>query len=185
VKILTATTLSNPNDVSGEELRYINIMLHATKQTVKAIYVNPLTLNQTEQKPNIKKGTEVLCLFDGLSNFYVLGSTQQTYVSLEEDKIYIVENEKKVEVRTSDLFLVNDKNGDKVKNVNVKTVNTTLETDKLNITNGSDDIVSLISEFIDTVSNGTWIGNLSAPVPTSDATKAQLSNIKARLEAFK
>ena len=185
MKILTATTLNNPNDEVGSELRYINIELHATKQVVKAIYVNPLNLNQTEQKPNIKKGTEVLCLFDDLSNFYVLGSTQQTYVSLEEDKIYLIENEKKVEVRTSDLFLVNNIGGGKIKDVNVNTENTTIETNKLNITNGSDDIVSLVSEFIDTVSNGVWIGNLSAPVPVSDATKAQLSDIKTRLEAFK
>ena len=197
IQLLTATTLTNPNNRGGNESRYIKIELHSTKQQVKALYINPLNLDQREQKPNIKIGTEVFVLTDEFSNFFVIGSTQQS-IMVEDSKIYIIENKNKVEVKTDDLFLVNSISGNKTTTANIKavdlildtdnftsnTTNATFNTDKFKVTNGSDEVLSLVLELISGLKSGVWIGNLSAPVPMSDATKATLTDIETRLNQF-
>ena len=103
LRVITGITKSNPNDTSN---RYIDVELHPTKQLVKAVYSNPLTLDQREQKPNIKIGSEVLILVDDETfSFYVLGTIQQGLKTIQDKKIYIIENSDEVNIKTDKLFI--------------------------------------------------------------------------------
>jgi len=180
--ITTATTLTNPNEVNDNEARYIMIKMHTTEQEVKALYINPITLDQREQKPNIKIGSEVFVLIDDYYSFFVIGTTQQK-ISLLNDKIYLIENEQQIELKTDNLIIGGVTNA-KTENFTIEATNTTINTTKMVISNGSDEILALMSELIDTLKSGVWVGNLSAPVPMSTATKTLLEDINSRLQAF-
>jgi len=179
LRILTAITTTNPNDNATDENKYIEIQLHPTNQIVKAIYANPLTLDEREQKPNIKIGTEVLVIMDDNTfSFYVLGATQQS-IKVTDKKVYVIENSDLVNVKTDKLFLVNGIENSFVKDTQIKT-------EKLSISNSKgNEIVSLFSEYIDIVDNLIVDGNLGRPAMLNPATKTKLEDLKSRLDTFK
>ena len=177
LRIITGTTKSNPNDTSN---RYIDVELHPTKQLVKAVYSNPLTLDQREQKPNIKIGSEVLILVDDETfSFYVLGTIQQGLKTIQDKKIYIIENSDEVNIKTDKLFIsqgISDKYIKKTEHY----------TNKLKIENSQgNEVISLISEFIDIVKNKVSVGNLGQPVKLDPDTINKLDDLKNRIDTFK
>jgi len=177
LRIITATTLSNPNDNTN---RYIDIELHPTKQIVRAVYSNPLNLDQREQKPNIKVGSEVLVLVDDDTfSFYVIGTIQQGLATLQDRRIYIIENSDEVDIKTDKLFIS--------KGITNKYIEKTEHyTEKIKIENSQgNEIISLISKFVDIVINKVSIGNLGQPVKLDPNTINELSDLKNRIDTFK
>ncbi|MDQ6990756.1 MAG: hypothetical protein Q9M11_03390, partial [Mariprofundaceae bacterium] len=53
------------------------------------------------------------------------------------------------------------------------------------VDNGADELITVISDFIQAVSDGMGIGNVGAPVPFDAGTISSLAAIKARIDGFK
>lgn len=198
LSITTATTLTNPNETNS---RFIEIKLHNTGQIIKqAIYGNPLTLDQREQRPNIKIGTEVLVMVDDLFNFYVMLSIAQG-IDLVGSKIYRIENSDEVRIMTDKLFKIIDiDNGGKVDkfiadtketelNSDNMTINTKektiINTDKFKVKNSSGEVIALMLEFIDIMNDQIIVGNMGIDATLKPVTKSLLDDLKSRLQTFK
>ena len=72
--------------------RFVNVKFHSNNQTKKCIKGNPLDKDEREQFPLIKKGTEVLVIYNQFS-FYAIASIEQGIELVKED-ISRIENKK-------------------------------------------------------------------------------------------
>ena len=175
MNIQKGITQSNPNDGSD---RHITVKLHATGQIVKAEVLYSIEQDRREQNPNIKTGSEVALLVDDRNNFYCFASASQG-IDLEGKKIYIVENSNEVKIMTDDYFYVRA-----IENQHI--IKSEIYTEKIKIANSAgNEIVALLSEFIQTVHDKVSIGNLGQNVYLDPATKELLLDLKSRVDTFK
>ena len=143
---------------------YIQVKLHSTGQVIDAVYHSPLSLDRREERPNVEAGTEVGLLYDDIDNFYLLGSTNQQIVK---------SGTKARRFKKNDLFEI--------------------ETEKLNIHNQTDDLIKILSDFMQEVINLKIIahkGKKDAPddvdILEQPHTKISVINtLKAKIDAFK
>ncbi len=197
IKIITAITVDNPND---SEDNFITIKLIPTEQEVKAIYVNPITLDTNEQKPNIKIGSEVACIFDDETYaFYVIGTIQQSNKPISEKK-YIVENSDEVDILTDILLKIESISGGKIVDVSLQAENITIDNDKyiqttsgthsltvdkIEVKNSANELISVLSELISELIALQCIGNLGVPALLAPPTIAKLTAVQVKLDTFK
>lgn len=125
---------------------------------------------------NGKDGT--LIITDGKDNEIVLNSV--------DDKLHLTTN-KEVVINTKNYTLnteemVNNVSKNKKESIGDK-YDITLK--KFSLSNGSDELIDLISKFIETVADIKHIGNLGAPTVVEGTSKKALLDIKNKLDAFK
>ena len=169
--VTTGITITNPNGKSEE--RHIDVRLHATGQVVKAMPIFPLNLDVREQSPNIKTGTEVVMIYSGVDSFFIIGSSGQFNDQISS-KQYKVENASAVKLLTDGLMLLSGVNG--------RISQTTVETDKIKIDNGSNELVSLISDICQACTEIQVLHDGAKPV-TQDTVLA-FQEIKSKVESF-
>lgn len=136
------------------------------------------------------------------------GKGNRIFLDSQDDKL-VVEINKIIETKTKDHTNNNDKlvnnsdtsitNNTMTKTDNAETeyvINTgtktetiqgahTINLQTLAISNGSDELVSLISELAQALADAKGIGNLMLPVPMDGDTIAAALDIKARVDGFK
>ena len=173
--IATGVTLTNPND--EQNVRSIKVRLHATGQEVTAIYINPITLDHREQRPNIKTGSEVILIFDDLYNFYVLGTIQQG-IDLIDKKQYKIENADMVQILTDKQFLANGINQTYIDNTNFKTSKFEVENDTAQLLHTLSDTLKAFMEL------SIVIGNMGQPAYITPELKAKLQELKDKIDSF-
>ena len=197
IRIVSAITLDNPND---SENNFITVKLIPTEQEVKAVFVNPLNLDTNEQKPNIKIGSEVICMFDDETySFYVMGTVQQSNKPIAEKKS-IIENADEVDILTDTLLKIESISGSKIVDVSLQAENITIDNDeyiqntsgthsltvdKIEVKNSANELISVLSELIDEIIASQGIGNLGTPVLLAPPTIAKLTAVKTKLDTFK
>ena len=151
---------------------YVELYHVEPKQTIKALVIAPIFVNAEEQEVNIKVGTEVILLgwgVDGFNNFIVLGSTSNG-IDIPNDSLgkTKIENINSIEIIAPNVFISNNNkerdevNSEKKQGDVFETwfKKSTIKTDKMSITNGNDDLVSLTSSLMTQVA--TLAGNVSA-----------------------
>jgi hypothetical protein len=181
VKILSAKTLTNPNDSKD---RFIEIQLIPNGEKVKAVWVNPTNLDHREQKPNIKVGSEVFVLCDELFNYYVIGTTQQG-IELVDKKIYKIENSDEIQILTDKKLTIQNIAGNKIEDTTLKTKKMEVELDKFSITNSTTEWVQTLSDTLQALIDLEIVGNLGQPAYDSPTTKQKFIDLKARIDSFK
>jgi len=181
LKILIASTLTNPND---DNARTIKVKLLATEQEVEALFINPINLDRREQNTNIKIGTEVFVLVDEISNYYVVGTTQQG-IELEQDKVYIVENEKEIRLLTNDLLKIESIDGNNIQDTTIKSDKVEIDLKTIRFTNDTAELIATMSDTLQAIIDLVVIGNMGVPATLDPATIAALSEQKAKLDSFK
>jgi len=119
---------------------------------------------------------------DDALNITTLAEINQTTVNstetLEENKTFEVTENFTVKAKETIDEIEKNKTMDIGENLDITLT-------KCIISNGSDELVSLFSDTIQEMMDAMWIGNLGAPVPIHPGTKAKLTALKAKIDAFK
>ena len=182
MRIITATTLTNPNDNVD---KFIMVKLHQTEQKVKAVFVNPITLDHREQKPNIKIGSEVAVIFDEhLQVFYVIGTIQQG-IELVKEKIYKVENSDEVQILTDKKLTIESIGGEKIKETTLQSETVEVLLNTIKIQNQTAELIATLSDLVQANIDEQHIGNLGVPTALHPASSSAYSDIKAKIDSFK
>ena len=136
---------------------FIKVKIHDTDQEIEAVYHSPLSLDRRAERPNVEVGTEIGLLFDNIDTFYVLGATQQG-ITPSGDKARRFKN--------NDMFEVQSK--------------------KLKIHNDTAELITLISDFMGTVSSmkADVTGGSSSGKWAHDKA-SDITALKKKLDSFK
>lgn len=152
--------------------RFVNVKFHSNNQTKKCIKGNPLDKDEREQFPLIKKGTEVLVIYNQFS-FYAIASIGQG-IKLVEKEITLIENEE-VEILTDLLTMQTNKQSYISK--------THLKTKKLAISNENNEVMSVISEALGLIIDFNGITQTAMSMGDRGGITSLLGSYKAELKA--
>ncbi len=174
IQILTGT-------VEAVEDTFINVKLHNNNQIVKCVKISPINLDEREQKPNIKTGTEVIGLLVGVVPI-ILGSMAQG-VDKVTDEIYRIEN-LKTWVLTDEFEVKKTESGGEIDYTDILTK-------KLHVNNGTHELMALIDELhqtinglIDTIKGIQVLGNLGVPATLMPPSMTALDGDKGKFDAL-
>ncbi|MGW8169656.1 MAG: hypothetical protein ACWGHH_06595 [Sulfurovaceae bacterium] len=168
----------NAGTVHTVRERFVDVMLKNPTQLIKdVVKLSPLNLDEREQKPKIKIGTEVLVLTDDWNNNYILGSISQGIVLIDSQTARVEGDETLI---YGDSIHIMGADGDNTATVEKAASTTDIWTKKIKIRNDSDDIIQLLLDFMDAM--GTCLTG-GAQVPHNKA--AEVMALKAKLQAFK
>lgn len=164
--------------------RYLTVKLYHTNQVIEnVVKTSPLNLDEREQQPNIKIGTETLVIEDDYGVTYALSSLSQGIELIKQGISRVENDELQFYGKIIKLMLATGDNVDTVEKIAEKV---DIWTQKITIHNGSDDIIQILLDFMDVVSSqkavvtsGSSVGNWG-----HDKTGA-ISALKAKLQAFK
>jgi len=142
----------------------------------------------------IDTASGVLTVIDGKENMIELNSSEDTLT---------INTNSKINTNTTDAThytsndIVNNVDNNKTNNIsNDKTNNIgNNKTDNIGsryqinlstfaVSNGGDELLKILTDFVQATSDAIGIGNLGAPVPMDGGTKSALAGIKARIEGF-
>ena len=188
IKILIGITLDNPNETNSRSVR---VKIYPDNQEVFASYINPLTLDHREQRPNVKVGSEVFVLVDKLYNYYILGTTQQG-IQLVDKKIYKIENSDEIQILTDKELNITSISNSKIEKVNLKAkeLKEDLDTKEIQlntikIQNSTAELISVLSDTLQALIDLEIIGNLGQPAYDSPDTKQTFKDLKSKIDSFK
>lgn len=167
-------------------------------QTIKAVRLNKLDLNEDEQYPRIKTGTEALVLIDRDGNAFTLGSIAQT-TKQESKKQYLVKNGI-VRLQAGEIALESESGGNADK-ITVKSNDTKIESKKTvqegdnfeskykstKISNNSDELFALLTKLVNEISSIKIMipsGSSAGMWKLDPSSIAKLKIIGAKLDAF-
>lgn len=134
---------------------------------------------------NTKDG--ILTIIDGLGNMIQMDSSEDTYnVKFNKDfnlEIGETVNETIGTDRNTTIGGNSDINtkGSVTETIGAKKV---IKTPKLSITNDTAELISVLSDLVQACIDDIGVGNLNAPVPRDDVTKAAYKEIKAKIDSF-
>jgi hypothetical protein len=166
--------------------RHLLITVPNENKPIKTIRCNPLGLDEREQKPNIKIGTECLTFYDEVRGVGFTAFSISQAIELS-DKISRIENDL-ILLYGKDIRLM-DCTGDNKDTVEKISDSLTTHCKKYEIKSESDELITtlidLVSEIISIKVVNMAIHKVSPLEPLDGGTIAKLSSIKTRLHSFK
>ena len=165
--------------------RHLFVTVPTDTKPIKTIRCNPLGLDEREQKPNIKIGTECIVLYDEVRGIGFTAFSISQAIELS-DKISRIEN---------DLVLLYGKDikimyatGDNSDTVEKIADSLTIHSKKYEIKSESEELISTLISLVDEII-GLKVTNMAlhpiAPLePLDGGTIAKLTTIKTKLQTF-
>jgi hypothetical protein len=155
-------------------------------ETIKTIRANPLNLDEREQKPNIKIGTECLTLFDERTHTGITCFSISQALTLA-NKIYRIEQEE-IQLYAKRIRIMSC-SGDNTSTVEEIGDEITIHFKKFAIKSESEELITCLLDLIDAIVGQKTICmaiHKAAPLePLDGGTIAKLLAIKQRVDSFK
>lgn len=164
--------------------RFLSVEIYHTGQVIEnVVKASPLNLDEREQKPNIKIGTEVMLLEDNYGVVYAINSLSQG-IDLIKEKVSRIEND--TIALFGDTIKVMNSVGDNSETEELIAEKVDVYTEKIIIRNEEDDVIQIMLDFMDAVIDLQTIVISGSSAGLYFHTQIlTVLEIKARLEAFK
>jgi len=148
--------------------------------------VNPSDGEYTSWDISIDTAEGILDIIDGKDN-QILWESQYDKLTININKDIEINTTNVTENISNDLTTTIGNNETKVIHGNESDTISgryDIRLSSFTVTNDSNELISLLMDYVDVVTNALGIGNLGAPVPMDGGTKSNLQNIKSRLGTF-
>jgi len=161
--------------------RFLTVKLYNTDQVIDhVVKCSPLNLDEREQQPNIKIGTEVLLVEDDYGVVYALSSLSQG-ISLIKSGISRIENSE-VQIYGNNIIKIMGANGDNAGTSEKSANQVDIWSKKVNIRNDATNLVQLMADLAQSVADSTPSSGSSADSPNKEKDNAL--DIKSKIGAY-
>ncbi len=160
--------------------RYLTVKLHHTGQIVeKVVKTSSLNLDEREQKPKIKIGTEILMDEDDYGTLYATHSISQG-ISLSEKEVSRIENAF-VQIYGADIKLMSA-SGDNTETVEKIANKIDMWTTQFTVRNDATNLIQLLMDLAQCIADTTPDGGSSKDKPNKEKSNALA--IKSKIEEY-
>ncbi len=167
--------------VESVQDRFLTAKLYHTGQIIDHVVKgSPLNLDEREQKPNIKVGTEVMMLEDDYGVVYAICSLSQGIDIIKSGVSRLENNE--VQIYGNEIIKIMGASGDNSGTSEKSANQVDIWSKKVNIRNDSTNLIQLIADLAKTVADTTPTFGSSKDAPNKE--KSNALSIKDKIEAY-